>query len=198
MMNRTLPIRKLLPACLLAAATSAPAAETAAPDTGNLSGQAKAAVQALASSLKSELLAAIEAGGPTGAIEVCHTRAPAIAAEISEQSGLEVTRVSQRNRNPGNAPTEWQSAVLEDFKSRLEAGEDPATVAWQEVAELDGGREYRFMKAIPTGGLCLQCHGSAIGPELAARIVELYPDDRATGFEAGDLRGAFVVTRDLD
>jgi hypothetical protein len=197
-MKRTPPIQALLPACLLAAAASLPAAETAATEPDDLSGQAKAAVQALASSLKAELLAAIEAGGATAAIEVCHSRAPAIAAEISEQQGLEVYRVSQRNRSPDNAPTDWQSTVLEDFEARLEAGEDPGSLAWQEVAGTEDGREYRFMKAIPTGGLCLQCHGSTIAPEVAARISELYPDDRATGFGPGDLRGAFVVTRNLD
>jgi hypothetical protein len=197
-MNRKPSLRALLSAFLLAAATALPAAETAAPDPGDLSGSAKAAVQALASSLKTELLTAIEADGITGAIEVCHSRAPAIAADISQRQGLEVYRVSQRNRNPDNAPADWQSAVLEDFEARLNAGEDPDFVAWQEVAEMEGGREYRFMKAIPTGGLCLQCHGSAIAPDVAARISELYPDDRATGFEPGDLRGAFVVTKDLD
>ena len=152
----------------------------------------------LATSLKAELVAAMEAGGAVQAIEVCHSRAPAIAAEISGQRGLEVFRVSQRNRNPENAANDWQSAVLTDFEARFEAGEDPNSVTWQEVAETEGGREYRFMKAIPTGGLCLQCHGSAVVPEVAAEISGLYPDDRATGFEPGDLRGAFVVTRSLD
>jgi hypothetical protein len=197
-MQRNPTIRPLLMACLLAAAATLPAAESAAPGPEELAGQAKAAVKDLATSLKSELIVAMEAGGAVQAIEVCHSRAPAIAADISERQGLEVYRVSQRNRNPDNAPADWQSAVLEDFEARLEAGEDPDSVAWQEVAEMEGGREYRFMKAIPTGGLCLQCHGNAIAPDVAARISELYPDDRAIGFEPGDLRGAFVVTKDLD
>ena len=54
------------------------------------------------------------------------------------------------------------------------------------------------MKAIPTGGLCLQCHGTAIAPPVAEKLAELYPGDKATGFEQGDLRGAFVITRQLD
>lgn len=192
------PIRPLLSAFLLAAAAVLPAAAAGAPEPDELSGQAKAAVKDLATSLKTELLAAMEAGGAAQAIEVCHSRAPAIAAEISARKGLEVTRVSQRNRNPQNAPSDWQSSVLEAFETRLEAGEDPAAMTWEEVAEGDDGREYRFMKAIPTGGLCLQCHGSRIAPEVAAKIAERYPDDRATGFEPGDLRGAFVVTHRLD
>ena len=33
----------------------------------------------------------------------------------------------------------------------------------------------------------------ACQPDVASRISELYPEDRATGFEAGDLRGIFWV-----
>ena len=49
------------------------------------------------------------------------------------------------------------------------------------------------MKAIPTGGLCLQCHGEVLDPAVAGKIAELYPDDQATGFIDGDLRGVFWV-----
>ena len=45
--------------------------------------------------------------------------------------------------------------------------------------------------------LCLGCHGKSIAPEVKAKLAELYPEDKATGFSEGDLRGAFVVTRDV-
>jgi hypothetical protein len=35
-------------------------------------------------------------------------------------------------------------------------------------------------------------------PELKAEILRLYPNDQATGFRAGDLRGAFTVTQTLE
>jgi hypothetical protein len=54
------------------------------------------------------------------------------------------------------------------------------------------------MKAIPTGAVCLACHGETIAPPIAAKINELYPQDQATGFREGDLRGAFVVTKTLE
>ncbi|MGM0774574.1 MAG: c-type heme family protein, partial [Pseudomonadota bacterium] len=41
----------------------------------------------------------------------------------------------------------------------------------------------------------LGCHGKSIDPEVKAKLDELYPEDQATGFSEGDLRGAFVVTR---
>ena len=156
---------------------------------------AREATAAFAGSLKSELMSAMQSGGPLAAIEVCNTRAPEIAKTVSLEKGMELSRVSLKNRNPDNAPTDWQQSVLEDFDARKMAGEDPTSIAWQDVAKLESGREYRFMKAIPTGGLCLQCHGETLDPAVAGKIEELYPDDKATGYKAGDIRGAFVVTR---
>ena len=54
---------------------------------------------------------------------------------------------------------------------------------------------FRCTKAIPTAAEpCLMCHGSGLDPALKAEIDRLYPDDQATGFKAGELRGAFTVT----
>ena len=160
--------------------------------------QAKAAIAAFAGALKAELTTAMQAGGPLAAIEVCNARAPSIAASVSQESGMQLSRVSLRNRNPGNAPNAWQTAVLKDFERRLAAGEAVTALTWQETSSADGHREFRLMKAIPTGGLCLQCHGEAIAPPVAEKISVLYPEDRATGFREGDIRGAFVVTRRID
>jgi hypothetical protein len=41
--------------------------------------------------------------------------------------------------------------------------------------------------------LCLTCHGESLAPDVAARINELYPEDRALGFETGDFRGVFWI-----
>lgn len=183
---------------LLAAASALPAADSMQSDESALADQAQASVAAYAAALKGELSSAMQAGGPLQAIEVCNTRAPAIAKEISLQQDMRVSRVSERNRNPGNAPSEWQATVLQEFQARLTAGEDAASLAWHDVSETDAGREFRFMQAIPTAPLCLACHGETIAPPVAAKIAELYPDDKATGFNEGDLRGAFVVTRLLD
>jgi len=50
------------------------------------------------------------------------------------------------------------------------------------------------MKAIPMRAEpCLLCHG-APEPALKAEIDRLYPQDQATGFRPGELRGAFTVS----
>ncbi len=151
-----------------------------------------------AGALKSELKAAMHSGGALEAITICNTQAKVIGEEVSLANGVNLSRVSTRNRNPDNAPNDWQAAVLADFEARKQAGEPAGKLSWHQVAETEKGREFRYMKAIPTGGLCLQCHGTNIAPPVAEKLAELYPDDKATGFSEGDLRGAFVVTRLLD
>jgi len=161
------------------------------------SSRAKAAIGTFASALQAELKNAMQQGGPVNAIAVCNTTAMPITAKVSSEQGLMLSRVSLKNRNPANAPNDWQREILESFENRKAAGEELATMAWSEVAEVDGKQQFRFMKAIPTGALCLQCHGSNMSPEVSARLTELYPGDKATGYAEGDIRGAFVVTRNL-
>lgn len=159
---------------------------------------AKSAIKDFAGALQGELKTAMQAGGPVAAIGVCNTQAAAIAEKVGVEHGLSLSRVSLRNRNPDNAPNEWQAAALEKFEARKAAGEDVTSLVWSETASNGDGREFRMMKAIPTGGICLTCHGVGIAPEIEQQLAALYPEDRATGFSEGDIRGAFVVTKKLD
>lgn len=180
--------------CLTAALLSQ---RSAAAEPADHTEAAQAAIAAFGGALKAELTSAMQAGGPLNAIEVCHSRAPAIAQAVSLDSGMRLSRVSLRNRNPANAPNEWQAAVLQDFETRQAKGEQVDALAWQEITEIGGQQEFRLMKAIPTAPLCLACHGEAVAAPVADKIAELYPADQATGFREGDIRGAFVVTKKL-
>lgn len=155
--------------------------------------RAQAAASAFGAALKAELTQAMESGGPVAAIEVCKTRAPAIAETVSLEQDVDLYRVSLKNRNPENAPNAWQREVLLAFEQRKAAGEDPAAMNWHATTETPSGVEFRYMQAIPTGGLCLACHGDTLAPDVAQKISELYVGDQATGFSPGDVRGAFVV-----
>jgi hypothetical protein len=157
--------------------------------------RAKSAIGVFAAALQSELKSAMKEGGPVNAIGVCNTEAMTITQAVATDQGLQLSRVSLRNRSPANAPLDWQKAVLKSFEVRKNSGENPASLTWHEITDVDGRQQFRFMKAIPTGPVCLQCHGGSIAPEVKARLDELYPQDKATGFETGDIRGAFVVTR---
>lgn len=159
---------------------------------------AKTAIKQLAGALQAELKAAMQSGGPVAAISACNTRAMPITEKVSKQQDLHVSRVSLRNRNPANAPNDWQTAVLENFQQQESDGKDVNTLTWTDTVDVGSGKEFRFMKAIPTGEVCLACHGTTLTPEISSTLVKLYPQDRATGFSVGDIRGAFVVTRKVN
>lgn len=142
--------------------------------------------------LKVRLSAALNAGGPVEAIEVCQLDASAIASRLSAESGARVGRTSLRVRNPANAPDDWERRTLEEFESRLASGESPATLEALSTSSATSA-SVRYMKAIITEPLCLTCHGDTLAPAIAAAIAQRYPDDEATGFEVGTLRGAFTV-----
>jgi hypothetical protein len=185
--------KTLITLCLAALASGVSAGSDEATELE----QAKKATAAFARALKSELVSAMQSGGPIEAIDVCNTRAMLIGEEASLEQGMTLSRVSLKNRNPDNAPNEWQATVLDSFETRKMAGEAPGTLAWHEVADTGTGKEFRFMKAIPTGAICLQCHGETLAPPVAEKLAELYPQDKATGYSEGDIRGAFVVTKTM-
>lgn len=158
---------------------------------------AKAAIKEFAGALQTELKTAMKAGGPIAAISVCSTQAMPITVQVSADHGMALSRVSLKNRNPANAANDWQSAVLEDFEKKKLAGKDITRLAWSETVKAGGDQEFRFMKAIPTGEGCLKCHGTHIAPEVSQVLAKLYPEDHATGYKEGDIRGAFVVIQKL-
>ncbi len=158
--------------------------------------EAKGLIKSFAETLTGELEAALEAGGPAKAIGVCKERAPAIAADLAAKSGWEVGRTSLKTRNRAlNTPDDWERAVLNRFDARHAAGEPADTLAFGEVMDVNGTRTFRFMKAIPTGDLCLACHGTQIAPETVAALDQAYPGDQARGYKVGDVRGAFSLSK---
>ena len=152
--------------------------------------RAAAAVASFAGELQQALTGAMSSFGPLAAIEVCNVKAPAIAARVSEQSGVRVSRTSERTRNARNAASGWQAEVLRAWAAEIAAGADPKALEhFEEIA--DGG--FRYMKPIMVQPICLTCHGASPQPEIEMALGDLYPGDRATGYSAGDLRGAFVA-----
>lgn len=139
--------------------------------------------------LGGELKAALAAGGPINAIGVCSDVAPAIAAEQSAASGAHVGRTALRVRNPGNAPDEDARTVLEDFRQQIGAGAEVPV----ERFEVNDDGSARFMRAIVLQPMCAMCHGEALDPEIHAAVLARYPEDQATGYAVGELRGAFLI-----
>jgi len=150
---------------------------------------AAAAARELGSRLKSRLVATLQSEGPVAAIDVCQVEAPEIAADVSAGAGLQVGRRSLKLRNPANRPDTRERAVLEGWQAAVAAG----TAATALPVHTEAGADFLWMKPIVVEGPCLTCHGEVLAEPVAAAIAARYPDDQATGYALGDLRGAFVV-----
>lgn len=197
-MMSTLMGAALVATLVTASITTLGTAALAADDAQTFA-EARKVASAVPPKLLEVLAAEIDKGGLAHAIGVCRDKAPQMAKEASEKSGWQIRRVSLKNRNPKAVPDSWEKAALEDFDRRVAAGENPAGVEKAEVVTEGGAKLARYMKALPTQDICLNCHGKAdrVTPEVKARLNELYPDDKGTGYGLGQVRGAITIKRPI-
>jgi hypothetical protein len=144
---------------------------------------ADAALAALRQRLTARLLEEMKQGGPARAVAVCRDEAPVLSAEVGRAAGVVVGRTSDRLRNPANRAPAWAEAVVRAAAGRRAADVAPVAFAL--------GDKVGVLRPIAMGGPCARCHGTAseLDPAAATAIRAAYPQDAATGFEAGDLRG---------
>ena len=171
--------------------------QTANEDVAALQTKAAALVKDYGGGLLGVLKGAMESSGPVGAVTFCNKEAPELATEASQRSGWHIARTSLKVRNPQSAPDDYERQVMTEFVNRIAAGEPAASLKRAEIVEHNGERVFRYIQAIPTGELCLNCHGSDIKANVRAKIQELYPADQATGFKPGELRGVFTLSKTL-
>ncbi len=143
---------------------------------------ALSAKQAMMGTLMKTLSTEMAANGPAGAIAVCKERAPEVADEVGAELGVRIGRTSFKLRNPQNSGPRWAQPLLEErpTEPRFSASE---------------GGALGVTLPILLQTKCLGCHGAkdSLPAPIREALAELYPDDQATGFAAGDLRGWFWV-----
>lgn len=108
------------------------------------------------------------------------------AKEISETSGMKIRHATERHRNPANKATEEEAALIKRFLENKDLNEI------RDEVDVDGTAYLRATRPIFVEDACLACHGDK--DARPAFIKEKYPDDRAFGYRAGDLRGIISVT----
>jgi cytochrome c551/c552 len=175
------------------AAASAFAATSTISEQERLRNEAKVIIKSYAEELQGTVRQTITDSGAPNAVLVCQLLAPVITDKHSS-SEWKITRTALRVRNPGNQPDAWERQILERFATAAAQGQSITTLNFADV--VDG--EFRYMQAIPTQEGCLACHGHTIDPAVKAALDRYYPDDQATGFALGELRGAFSVRHPLD
>lgn len=110
-----------------------------------------------------------------------------IAVRITEGSPYYVRQVSLRNRNPQNAPDQYEITALKRFTSQNNAAETYQVIG-------TGGKEaLRYLLPMVADKSCLACHGSF---ETAPRFVqEHFPKGHPSyNYHVGEVIGAISVS----
>jgi hypothetical protein len=131
-------------------------------------------------------LTAAKRDGLPAAIEACATAAPSLAKAASVD-GLTVGRARPTSRaippTPRSAgrPRPWPAS-----RPRSRPAPPSRGASWTATGP-DGTT--RYAEPLVIGPPCVTCHGAELSPEVKAALAARYPDDRATGYAQGDLRG---------
>lgn len=144
--------------------------------------RAELARQDLAKTLFGRLSEVLPTEGPAAAIEVCNLEAQGLTDEVGEKHDVQIGRTSFRLRSPDNTPPDW----AREF-TLVERRVDEQAVLKNQA----GG--VAVFTPIHLQEKCAACHGpeDRLGEDVQAALAERYPEDEATGFEPGDLRGWF-------
>ncbi len=150
--------------------------------------QARGAMSQLGKTLKGQLVDTMSEQGPVAALSVCSANARGLTAQVASETGVTVGRSSLRLRNPANAAPEWVAHWLTGQGERPAEGV-PGLVT---IAPGPSGETARALAPLAIEAPCLTCHGpvDTLAPELSEALAQRYPDDDATGYALGDLRGA--------
>jgi hypothetical protein len=148
---------------------------------------AKATFQTLSSNLQN----AIKEGGVEHALQFCNVEAIPLTDSLSSHHDVSIRRASHKPRNPYNTADSLESEVIKQYIDKLQSGDNLKPVTYS-----DENRITFHAPITITNELCLNCHGKInedISEDNLTTIQELYPNDQATGFSMGDLRGVWTV-----
>jgi hypothetical protein len=107
------------------------------------------------------------------------------AQRLAMENGWKIAQLAEKYRNPEN---ELDYEARRVFKMMED---DEGLMGMWIKSEMDGKPGMRYFRRIMVEPACLACHGSkGSRPQF---VKDGYPDDRAYGFEAGDLRGIYSV-----
>ena len=142
--------------------------------------------------LGSNLMKHMKEGGPAQAIPFCNVKASPLTLEVAKKYDVNIKRTSHKIRNENSLPDETEKAILKKYLASMSNGEK-----LKPTIQKDEAGKVHFYAPIKLEKKCLACHGT-IGKEVTQKtdsiLKSLYPNDKATGFKVGDLRGIVNIT----
>jgi len=160
------------------------------PETDNYLEKGRNLALATKSVLGKTLLGAIQSKGTEGAVTFCNERALRITDSMAVHLKANIKRVSDKNRNPNNAANTQELTYIQEAKTALKEKGSAAPKVFEKDNKMIG------YYPIVTNNMCLQCHGTPVkdvNSKALSKINALYPNDKATGYAANELRGIWVI-----
>ncbi len=129
-----------------------------------------------------------------GAVHLKNYKLPASAP--GRPRVIAVRRTSNQIRDPANNPDAADQAALDRIRAEIEGGDEVSSLLLQRVTLPGQREEWRFYRPLVLLKQCVDCHGkpSALAPGVEAALAQLYPQDKAVGYNAGQWRGLLRVS----
>jgi hypothetical protein len=136
--------------------------------------------------LLANVMQAMKSGGPGFAVTYCNEKAMPLTDSLSKLYNCVIQRVSDKYRNSSNKLSGTDAEALKTISTSM----NPVL-----ISENERWIYYKPIKiAMPA---CLNCHGTA-GKEMDPKTAEIirikYPEDKATGYKEGDIRGLWKIS----
>ncbi len=186
-------MKKSLILISLAASLSLNAAQQAGSDQKEIAAEGVKYIKILGKELKGNLVKYLKQD-PTAlqAAYFCAKSAQDITKRVNAKfpSYVKVRRTALKYRNPDNKPDATDIKVMKEMEAAIKAGNFK-----KKPLVVEAGDRKRVYIPLITEKVCLKCHGPAksINPKVRETISKRYPNDLATGFKEGDLRGVIVA-----
>jgi len=135
--------------------------------------------------LKSNLKTQIKTNGFPKALKYCAHNAYSIVYNISKKyPNATIKRVTLKPRNPLDKADKNDEIVLNMFEKNKNL---------KEIVLKKENKTLIYKPIYISKQVCLKCHGENIDSKIKSEIHTYYPNDKATGYKLGDLRGAFKI-----
>jgi hypothetical protein len=153
----------------------------------------KSSSKLLLKTLGSNMKKNMKAGGPMQALDFCTQKAYTLTEKVNKElpKGVSVKRITMKTRNPANKAEADEAVVLEALTKLKKAN----VILPKQIVQKVDATTYKYYKPLVINKkVCLKCHGDIQNKKLKNAIAKRYPNDKATHYKMGDLRGAIVVT----
>ena len=141
--------------------------------------------------LSKQLKFQVSENGVAKAAQYCNVRAIPLIDSLSRVHKAMVRRTSLQVRNELDLPDSVELEVLKGYHQKSVDNE-----ALEPRVDKVGESQILYSQPILVGPYCLQCHGEVgkgIDPEDYKVIRDLYPEDMAINYQAGDFRGIWSI-----